>query len=111
MREILPRGLFRKVCCFGTLLIGFSCQHVTRDPAVTPGPPIAAEPEIDLEPMDTECAGLLAAIDRYGQCPNLEDNHRQWVRSVMKATEQSFAAGKKAEPDEPSQKAIAMACR
>jgi hypothetical protein len=66
--------------------------------------------DIQLENMDTECAGLIAALDTYGKCPNLEDGDRTWVRNVIEAAEQSFAAGKKAQPDDPSQKAIAMAC-
>jgi hypothetical protein len=111
MRVTLPSALFRKLWFFGALLLGLSCKHVTSDPATTPGPPIAAEPEVDLESMDAECAGLVAAVDHYGQCPNLEDADRQWARSVIEAAEQSLAAGRKAKPDEPSQKAIAMACR
>jgi hypothetical protein len=111
MRPTLPSGFFQKVFCFGALLIGFACQHVTKDAPVAPGPPIAAEPEIDLETMDVECAGMIAAVDRYGQCPNLEDADRQWARRIIEAAEETFAAGKKAQPDEPSRKAIAMACR
>jgi hypothetical protein len=77
---------------------------------VQPGPPIPAEPEADLENMDTECAGLVAALAKYGECPNLEDAERQWTRRTIEAAEESFAAGKKSNPDEPSQKAIAAAC-
>jgi hypothetical protein len=86
------------------------CKHVTSDPPVKPGPPIPAEQETQLENMDTECAGLVAALDTYGKCPNLENADRQWVRAVIEAAEDSFAAGKKANPDEPSQKAMAAAC-
>lgn len=109
MRPTLPRGFRRKVV-LGTLLILGGCHHVVGDKTVPPGAPIPAEPETDLENMDTECAGLIAALDTYGKCPNLEDGDRQWVRAVIDAAEDSFAAGKKAKPDEPSQKAIAMAC-
>ena len=80
------------------------------DPPAKPGPPILAQGEIELENVDTECAGLIAALDRYGQCPNLEDGDRQWVRSAIEAAENSFAAGKKANPDEPSQHAIVGVC-
>lgn len=114
MRLILPRGFVQKVGLFSCLLMGVcgsACKHVSGDPKVTPGPPIPAEPEVDLENMDTECAGMIAAYDRYGQCPNLEDSDRQFVQRVIEAAEDSFAAGKKGQPDEPSQKAIAMACR
>jgi hypothetical protein len=86
------------------------CKHVTSDPPVKPGPPIPAEPETNLENMDTECAGLVAALDTYGKCPNLDDDDREWVKAVIESAEESFAAGKKSNPDEPAQKAIAMAC-
>ena len=43
-------------------------------------------------------------------CPNLEDSDRQWAQRTIEVAEDSFAAGKKASPDEPSQKAIAAAC-
>ena len=111
MPLILPRGFVRKVCVLGGLLTVLACKHVSSDRTATPGPPIPADPEVDLENMDTECAGMIAAYDRYGQCPNLEDNERQFVRRVIEAAEKAFAAGKNAQPDEPSQKAIAMGCR
>jgi hypothetical protein len=109
MRPTLPRAFRRKVL-LGSLLILSGCHHVVSDPNVKPGTPIPAEPEAQLENMDTECAGLIAALDTYGKCPNLDDGDRDWVRSVIESAEQSFAAGKKGNPDEPAQKAIAMAC-
>ena len=114
MRLILPSAFVRKVSLIGTLLMTFAiggCKHVTKDKPVTSGPPIPAEPEVDLDNVDTECAGMIAAYDRYGQCPNLEEGDRRFVRSVLEAAQEAFAAGKKAQPDEPSQKAMAMACR
>ena len=93
------------------LLITVGCKHVVSDTPTTPGPPIPAEPETDLATMDAECAGLIAALDAYGTCPNLEDRERNWTRRTIEVAAQSFAAGKKANPDEPSQKAIAAACR
>ena len=113
MPPTLPIPFVRKVVLFGTLLIGFGaagCQHVTKDPPAKPGPLILAQGDIELESADAECAGLIAALDRYGQCPNLEDGDRQWARAAIEAAEDSFAAGKKANPDEPSLHAIAMAC-
>jgi hypothetical protein len=118
MAPTLPRGIARKLravrtlsLALGALLSGAAaCKHVVTDQAVQPGPPIPAEPDTDLENMDTECAGLVAALARYGECPNLEDADRQWTRRTIEVAEQSFAAGKKANPDEPSQKAIAAAC-
>ena len=90
------------------LLLG--CRHVVHDPPTTPGPAIRAEAEVKLEGMDAECAGLVAALDTYGKCPNLEDPDREWAHSTIEYAEQTFAAGKKANPDEPSQHAIALAC-
>ena len=110
MRPALPIAMLRKVAVFGGLLSGLSSCRGVGDPPAKPGPPILAQGEVELENVDTECAGLIAALDRYGQCPNLEDGDRQWVRSAIDAAEDSFAAGKKANPDEPSQHAIAMAC-
>jgi hypothetical protein len=109
MRPTLPRAFALKLL-LGSLLTLCACKHVVSDPPVKPGPPIPAEPEQNLENMDTECAGFVAALDNYGKCPNLEDGDREWVRNVIEAAEDSFTAGKKSNPDEPAQKAIAMAC-
>ncbi len=110
MRPALPIAMFRKVALFGSLLSAVGCRHGGHDATVAPGPPILAESEIQLENFDTECAGLIAALYRYGLCPNLEDGDRQWVRAAIEAAENSFAAGKKSNPDEPSQHVMAMAC-
>src|SRR5689334_21402557 len=109
MPPTLPRVFGLKVI-LGILLVCGGCKHVIKDPVVKPGPPIPAEPETNLENMDTECAGLIAALDTYGKCPNLEDDDREWVTEVIQSAEESFAAGKKSNPDEPAQQAIAMAC-
>ena len=109
MPPTLPRTFGLKVT-LGILLAASGCKHVIKDAPVAPGPPIPAEPETDLSSMDAECAGLIAALDTYGKCPNLEDDDRDWVREVIASAEESFAAGKKSNPDEPAQKAIAMAC-
>jgi hypothetical protein len=92
------------------MLSAAACKHVVKEQPVTPGPPIPAEPETNLENMDSECAGLVAALDAYGKCPNLEEGERDWTQRTIEAAEQGFAAGKKSNPDEPSQKAIAAAC-
>lgn len=94
----------------GTLLSATACKHVVTDAPVQPGPPIPAEADADLGTMDAECAGLITALSRYGECPNLEDGERQWTQRTIEVAQQSFAAGKKANPDEPSQKAMAAAC-
>jgi hypothetical protein len=114
MTVTLPSSIFRNLAIVGTILGGFlsasACKHVVNEKAVQPGPPIPAEPETDLQNMDTECGGLISALDRYGQCPNLEDGDRQWAKRTIEYAQETFAAGKKSSPDEPSQKAIAAAC-
>ena len=117
MHPTLPRGFGKKlgslrglVACLGVLLSAASCKHVVSEKAVAPGPPIPAEPEADLKDMDTECNGVITALDSYGKCPNLEDSDRDWARRTIEVAQQSFESGKKGNPDEPSQKAIAAAC-
>lgn len=110
MPLILRRGSRRKVSLGVLLSLIVACKHVVSDAHVQPGPPIPAEPETNLKDMDTECAGLIRALDVYGQCPNLEDGDRTWAHSTIEYAQDTFAAGKKANPDEPSQKAIAAAC-
>ena len=92
----------------GALLFVIACAHA--EPQVAPGPPIVADPDVALGTMDEECAALVAAITAYGECPNLEDGEKNYVRALLEAADQSFAAGKKANPDEQGQHAIAAAC-
>jgi hypothetical protein len=115
MPVTLPSSIVRDLAIvgaiLGALLSSAACKHVVQEKPVQPGPPIPAEPETDLQNMDTECGGLISALERYGQCPNLEDGDRQWTQRTIEVAQDSFAAGKKSNPDEPSQKAIAAACR
>lgn len=112
MRPTLPRASRQKFRGFGRLLAALllaACSH-QADPPVTPGPPLPAEPDIQVGTPDQECDGLNAALAAYGECPNLEDGDRNWAHAVIEVAEQSFTAGKKAELDEPSKRAIAVAC-
>ena len=117
MPPTLPRGIGRKlgslrvlVTLLGALLSAPGCKHVVSEKPVAPGPPIPAEPEANLKDMDFECNGVIAALDSYGKCPNLEDGDRDWAQQTIEYAQQGFEAGKKGNPDEPSQKAIAAAC-
>lgn len=85
-----------------------ACHHA--DPPVAPGPPLPAEPDIQVASMDAECSGLEKAIDAWEACPHLDDEEREWLRAVSEYAEQSFAAGRKGKPDAESQRAIALAC-
>ncbi|MEO8841820.1 MAG: hypothetical protein ABI591_31610 [Kofleriaceae bacterium] len=104
MRPTLP-SIFGKICL---VLALYGCHD--DPPPVAAGEPIPAAAEISVDTMDVECAGLVAALDAYGECPNNEDNDKAWAKQVAEVAQQSFDAGKKGNPDEPSQHVIALAC-
>ena len=109
MRPTLPRPFLQKMRDFGFFLIAIAgCHHA--DPPVAPGPPLPAEPDVVVTTMDEECKELELAIATWAQCPNLDDDDRDWLKAVSDAAEQSFAAGKKGNPDADGQRAIALAC-
>jgi hypothetical protein len=104
MRPTLPSDFGRKAWLF----LLFACHHA--DAPVAPGEPIPAEPDVVVDTMDKECDGLLAALDAYGECPNSDEADKEWVKSVVKISQESFDAGKKGNPDADAQKVIAHAC-
>jgi hypothetical protein len=109
MRPTLPSAFRQILRDFALLLIvGAGCHHA--EAPVAPGPPLAAEPDTQLASMDAECAGLEKAIVAWGACPNLDGEERDWLRSLVDAAEQGFAAGRRGNPDEDNQRAIALAC-
>ncbi|HUJ62414.1 MAG TPA: hypothetical protein VLX92_28120 [Kofleriaceae bacterium] len=75
------------------MLVVAACHHA--DPPVEPGTPLPAEPDLQLGSMDDECKGLDTALASYGECPNLDDQDRAWIKSDREYAEQSMAAGKK----------------
>jgi len=108
MRPTLPSAPGRNSPIFGVLLALVACHH---EPPVTPAPPLPAETEIPVQTMEAECAGLVAALDRYRACPNLDDDDRAWLRSTIEYAQQSYEAGTKGHPDEQAQHVIAVACK
>jgi hypothetical protein len=80
-------------------------------PAPPPGAPIPATPDIQLDTMDAECNGLISAFESWKQCPNIEDEHKTYVESLIERAHLDFAAAQKSQPDERSQKEIARRCR
>ncbi len=104
MRPTLP-SVFGKICL---VLVTYGCHH---DPGpVAPGEPIPAAAEVSVDTMDVECAGLISALTAYGECPTNDDTDKAWAARVAEVAQQSFDAGKKGNPDEPSQHVIALAC-
>jgi hypothetical protein len=104
MRPTLP-SIFGKICLVSML---WGCH--SDPPPVAPGEPIPAAAEIKVDAMDVECAGLLAQLDALGNCPNSDDDDKAWTKRVAEVAQDSFDAGKKGNPDEPSQHVIALAC-
>lgn len=106
MGPTLPRGILQNFCGFVVLLA--ACSHPVA-PA-PPGTPIPAEPDLQLGSMDDECNGLIAAIDVYGACPNLDDPHKEWAKALAKDAKEDFDAGKKGELDDAARHAQAVKC-
>src|SRR5436305_1715930 len=98
MTPTLPRGFHRIIRDFGVFLIGLAACH-SADPPVKPGPPLAAEPDITVVSMDDECNGLTRAIDKWRDCPNLEDEDRAWMKSLVEYADKMFAAGRAGHPE------------
>jgi hypothetical protein len=92
------------------ILVGCNWACHRDPPPVAPGDPIAAPAEAALGTMDAECDGLLSALARYKECPNLEEDDRSDIDAWIERTQQDFAAGKKAKPEPNAQRAIAAAC-
>jgi hypothetical protein len=80
---------------------------------VAPGPPIPAQENVKLDSYDKECAALLAALDAYGTCVNLDDEERGWIRATREYAEQTFASGQKGldlHPDPDGARNMALQC-
>jgi hypothetical protein len=61
--------------------------------------------------MDAECNGLIHAFEAWKQCPNLEDEQKPYVESLIERAHLDFAAAQKSQPDDRAQKEIARRCR
>lgn len=93
--------------CLVAALLG-ACHN--DPPPVAPGEPIPAPVEVQVEAMDVECNHLVDAILKFGECPNSDEDDKAWAKNLAEVAQQSFEAGKKGNPDEPSQHVIALAC-
>lgn len=105
MRPTLP-SIFGKICL---VLAIYGCHH--DQAPVAPGEPISAAAEVSVDTMDVECADLISALNAYEECPNNEDIDKTWLTRIAEVAQQSVDAGKKGNPDEPSQHVIALGCR
>jgi len=108
MRPTLPSTIGKICLVIAGLGAGLACHN--DPPPVAPGAPIPAPAEIVVDTMDVECNGLVTALLTYGDCPNNDEDDKAWAQRVAETAQQSFEAGKKGKPDEPSQHVIALAC-
>ncbi|MBA3393086.1 MAG: hypothetical protein H0T89_10600 [Deltaproteobacteria bacterium] len=83
-----------------------------RDPPpVKPAPPLPADPARELQTMQIECDGMIAALAAYKACPNLEEADLAHLDDWIETADRAFAASRKAKPEPNAQNAIAGACR
>jgi hypothetical protein len=108
MTTTLPSAI-GKICRMVALLGAWAACHHDQPP-VAPGEPIPAAADIQVESMDIECNHLVDSILKFGACPNSDENDQAWAKNLAEVAQQSFDAGKKGNPDEPSQHVIALAC-
>lgn len=101
MRVTLPRALI-------AIVIG-ACAR--SQPPVAPGPAIAADPPLSLGTMTEECDALVAALERFQACPNLDEDNHQDLEDWIERAHKDFTAGRKVTLAPDAQQAIAHACR
>ena len=104
----LPRAVF------AIFVVGVAACAVAPPP-VAPGPPIPAEPEILVATMASECAAVIAALETWKACKNLEEEDRDLIDVWVERANLDFAAATKAlttsPADDKAQHAIAHNCR
>ncbi len=102
MRWILPSAI-------AINLLGNASCHRHMAP-VEPGPPIPAEPAIQVGTMKQECDAVLDALAAWQECPNLDDGGRATIKSWIETAKLDFDAGEQVDLDDKQQHAIALSC-
>lgn len=82
-----------------------------QPPPVAPGPPISAAPDLSVGTMQEECDGLVAALESWKLCANLEESQKGTIDAWIERAHIDFTAAVKAKPEERAQHEIAMRCR
>src|SRR5438128_1003907 len=103
MRLILPSALF-------TFLLGVLACRPAQKP-VAPGPAIAADPPAEVGTMIAECDAMVAALETFRACPNLDEDDQRDIDACVERAQKDFTAGRKVELEAPAQAAIARSCR
>jgi hypothetical protein len=100
----------RALAAIAVVILVAACPR-REPPPVTPAPPLPADPEVQLDAMEKECDGMVAALTAYKACPNHEERDANRVQAWIEAANRNFAASRKANPEPNAKKAIAAACR
>jgi hypothetical protein len=88
-----------------------ACARHPALPVLPPAAPLPATPDVELGTMEVECAAMLAANQALAECPNRDDAERAGDRATIELwRDVDFPALVKGKPDEPSKRAIALAC-
>ena len=106
MRLPLPKTFAGILVAWSSLAL--SCSK--SPPPVEPGPPIAADPPMELKSMVEECDALTGALTAFQSCPNLEQDDVDDLESWKERADKDFAAGRKATLEDNAQRAIAASC-
>jgi hypothetical protein len=92
------------------LVVGCGGANRRTPPTVAPGPPIVADAPDQLGAADKECDGLLAALEHYRACDNLDDDDRHGLDADIEAARRDFIAAHKSDAPAAEQAEIAAAC-
>lgn len=106
MQRLLPRSDI-------AFLIALGCAAACHKapPPVAPGPPIRAEPTVEVKAMGDECNALLAAFEVWKACPNASEGEKKELEAQEDYAKLSFEASTKVELDAKQQHAIALGCQ
>jgi hypothetical protein len=94
-----------------SLLIVFVLGCGRSQPPVAPGPPIGADPPVELASMTEECDAMIAALTGFRACPNLDEDDQQDLDAWIDRANKDITAGRKVMLEANAQRAIAMSCR
>jgi hypothetical protein len=60
--------------------------------------------------MTDECAGVIKALEAWKECPNADDEEKEYIQAWIERAHLDFAAAEKAQPDDKAQHNIAHTC-
>jgi hypothetical protein len=104
----------RWLCALAVALaiaLGAAGCPTKEPPPVVPAPPLPADPEIQLDTMEAECALYVDALTAWKTCPNLDTGEDQVIQAWIDRSTEDMTLSKKVELEPNAKKATAGACR